>query len=716
MKKINKFSGIILALIFFSIFFLWGMKGRFWHVFTGFFPVFHLYFLGTTLFFLVIIFFLGKQSQKVFEKIVEKRYFILPPLSLIFSLLISFFVFQLIPHVIDASHFLWTSRLILQGKLSLPQSPFYEIYRNTFNVLHNHRYFSLFLPGFSFFMAPFTALGIEWLFDPLSYMFSVILIGKIADKYADKRVSFFAMFLATVSYTFLFLSASFMTHSFNMFLTLLAIYVFLKDTDSKKYILISSILVSILIFIRPQNALFTIFPFGFYILFSKNNFKEKIKNLIILATPFSIMVLLLLIYNYHFTGSFFKFPQDIYFLIREPYKFCHRLGIGKGCPNTEGIYLPKTGLTWTYAFWVMFTRISLVLFNVVSTPLLFLFLPLIFVVKRSKYLFISSFFLFYFIGYFFFYLPGNLFGPRYFSEVVILLLIPISEGFFLLFDKSNKVGKSFTAAIPIAGLLMFSITILPTIIKRDSHRFWNTGDLIAKTIKKNRIKNSLIFIPSQYPAEFLNLQTKPPFDKNGNLILKDLGKENSFVAEYYFTKGNYKNAYVVDYEEKSKNKIQITELFKTTPFKIWIEFEDKRKPLTGKPDYAVNFATSEARKKKFYPIKTIKSNIDLSRDSSLAIYFKKLTPQSYYDFSHPILSEGEYFFRFGFISDFCGNDFDFYVNNKKIVKFSNYSKQQKYSQISFYARLKKGINTFKLVPKKNKECIIADYIFMKKVD
>jgi hypothetical protein len=438
--------------------------------------------------------------------------------------------------------------------------------------------------------------------------------------------------------------------------------------------------------------------------------------LIILGIPFFLISLLLLIYNHHFTGNFFVFPQDIYFFIREPYKFCHRLGIGKGCPNTEGLFLPKEGLTWTYAFWVMFTRISLVLFNVVSTPLLLLFLPLIFIFKKSKYIFISSFFLTYFIGYFFFYLPGNLFGPRYFSEVVILLLIPVSEGFFLVFDKSNKIGKSFVSAIPIAGLIMFLITILPTIIKRDSNRFWDTGNLVSKIINKNHIKNSIIFMPKYYPAEFLNYQTNPPFDSNGNLILKNLGKENFYIAEYYLSKGNYKNAYVVDYEEKSQNKVQITELYKTTPFEIWIEFEDKRKPLTGKPDYEVNFATSEVGKKKFFPIKKLNSIIDLSNDSSLAIYFNKLTDKSYYDFSHPILSEGNYQVRFGFISDFCGNNFDFFINNKKITEFSNFSTQQKYSQITFSAHLNKGINYFKIIPKKNNQCIVADYIFLKKVN
>ena len=699
------------ALAFLLMFFFWGTRGKFWTVFTAFYPRFHIIFLASA----VVFFILGRlvcgKSLKLFDFIVEKRYFIFPFLGFLFPALIAVFVFDSIPHVIDAAHFLWTARVFIEtGHFHLPTSELYEYYQNTFNVDINGRFFSLFLPGFSLFLVPFELLGISQLFTPLCNGISVFLLGKIADKQFDARTSFFAMFFALFSSFYLFMGASYMTHPFNLMLTLLAIYLVMISENRKSFLIAAGFAGAWVLFIRPQNAFFVYIGI-LLLMFSK---KMKLRSAVIFTLPFIFIGFLLMFYNYFYTGNPMVFPQDIYFLIREPYPFCHRMGFGKGCPNTEGDFLPAEGLTPKYAFWVSFARLTLLNFNLVGHPLIFVFLIASFFYSFRKSLEMSMFFLIFFIGYFFFYLSGNLFGPRYFSEVASLLLIPCGFAFFSIVDSVKKWAKPLVIALPAAIFLFLATTIMPMFLTSFSDAFWSTDREVERAIEREGIENSVLFVPAIYGSVFLNLMKKPPYDDRGNLILLDLGEENFYAAAYFMDKHRFDGAYLIDYYPKLAEKTAVTPLFEATRGKMIFEFENKRLPKTGRPDYGVNFSMSEEEDKKFYPVKEISEFV--SNESVYAMRFDKLNEMSYYDFTHPIIEEGEYEFNLFYLADKCGVDAELFIDGESVGVFSGYSPFQTRRVFSITHHFNSGNHVFKVVPKKGNSCIMLDSVEAEIID
>jgi hypothetical protein len=709
MKKYN-IAGIIASIIFFLVFFVWGTKGKFWTVFTAFYPRFHYTALVVFIIVLAVIYIIPNKSLNLFEFTVKHRYKIFPFTGFLFCALISIFVFDSIPHVIDAAHFLWTARIFLEtGTFHIPSSELYEYYQNTFNMDVNGRYFSLFLPGFSIFLAPFELLGISHLFTPLCNGIAVLLLGKIAEKQFDEKVSLFAMIFGVFSSFYIFMGASYMTHTFNLVLTLLPIYLILYKSRPV-WLLVAGFTASILLFIRPQNAVFLYVSLIIFLLL-KN---KKFKDLVLLTIPFGFTGLLLMYHNYFYTGHPLLFAQDIYFSIREPYEHCHRLGLGKGCPNTEGDYLPAEGLTMKYAFWVAFTRITLMNFNLSGHPLIFIFIISSFLFTFRKSFEIALFFIILFAGYYFFYLPGNLFGPRYLAEAASLLFIPAGFAFFKMVSSKYKVIKAIVITIPITILIFLSTTIMPILIEQFSGDYWGTDREMERALERENIKNSIVFIPEEYASVFLNLMDKPPYDRHGNLILADLGRENNFAAAYYMEKKDFEGAYVIDYYESLEHRTAITPLYEAVRDEIWFEFEDKRLPHSGVPDYGVNFAQSEEIDKKFYPVKQI--SIDVSEGSLFAMRFGELNEKSYYDFSHPILDSGNYEITLYFVSDFCGDEFRFSIDGTDIGIFNNYSAEQTGGNFTISHYLERGSHTFKFTPLRPDTCLMIDAFKMELMD
>lgn len=703
--KNKKFLAFIPAVIFLLMFFFWGTRGKFWTVFTAFYPRFHIIFLVSAFVFFLLGKFEKDKSLKTFDFFVEKRYFIFPFLGFLFPALIAVFVFDSIPHVIDASHFLWTARVFIEtGHFHLPESELYEYYQNTFNVHINGRFFSLFLPGFSILLIPFELLGISQFFTPLCNGIAVLLLGKIAEKQFDAKTSFFAMFFALFSSFYLFMGASYMTHPFNLMLTLLTIYLVMISENRKSFLLLAGLASAWTLFIRPQNAFFV---YGGVLLLMLSK-KMKFKSAVFFTIPFIFIGFLLMFYNWFYTGNPMLFPQDVYFFIREPYKFCHRMGFGKGCPNTEGDFLPDAGLTPQYAFWVSFARLTLLNFNLVGHPLIFVFLIASFFYSFRKSLEISMFFMIFFVGYFFFYLSGNLFGPRYFSEVASLLLIPCGFAFFSIVGSVKNWAKPLVIALPAAIFLFLVTTIMPAFLSSFSDAFWSTDREIERTIEKEEIKNSIVFVPPLYGSVFLNLMKKPPYDDRGNLILIDLGEENFYAAAYFMEKKPFDGVYIIDYYPKLADKTSVTPLFEATRGKMIFEFENKRLPITGEPDYGVNFSMSEEENKKFYPVKEL--SVFVSGEAVFAMRFDELTEKSYYDFTHPIIEEGEYEFNLFYVADKCGTEATLFIDGKNAGTFSSKSQFQERRVFSINHRFSKGNHVFKIVPKSGNSCLMLDSV------
>jgi len=376
---LNIFIAMILGLLFFVL----ALRGRPWLLITSFWPFFHITFLILAVIGVIIKLYFKKQSIKLFNIAVKMRYVMFPFIGFALALSTSHFLFKSRPHIIDASHFLFLSKQILSGKLTIQATELYEFFETTFLVRRNGELFSLFLPGYSFLLAIFHFFGLSSVFAPLCNGVAILLTGKVADRVSNRSVSFLAMFFASFSSFYILMSASYMAHPFNMVLMLSSLYLFLTSGRSLKKLFLSGTLLSYMIFIRPQNALFAFVPMLFFLILKEKNYRKAA----LFSVPFLFFSLLLLLYNYSFTGNPMVFPQDLYFFIREPQEFCHRLGFGKGCPNTDGAYLPDGGHNINYAMWLSFTRLNMLVFKLTSHPILFIFPVVLFIRSWKRHVF-----------------------------------------------------------------------------------------------------------------------------------------------------------------------------------------------------------------------------------------------------------------------------------------------------------------------------------------
>ena len=138
------------------------------------------------------------------------------------------------------------------------------------------------------------------------------------------------------------------------------------------------------------------------------------------------------------------------------------------------------------------------------------------------------------------------------------------------------------------------------------------------------------------------------------------------------------------------------------------EFENKRLPKTGMPDYGVNFSMSEEDLKKFYPVREL--SVFVSNEAVFAVRFDELTEKSYYDFTHPIIEDGEYEFNLFYVADKCGTDATLFIDGENTGTFSaksNFQERRVFSINHFFSR---GNHVFKIVPKSGNSCLMLDSV------
>ncbi|HPV21936.1 MAG TPA: hypothetical protein PK102_09930, partial [bacterium] len=138
----KRLTGLTFSIIIFLTYFVIATKGRIYTIFTMFFPEFHIILLISVLFFGIIYAFFPKTEVKDDNRLVKSLFFIIPFSVFAFSLFINLF-FIIAPVPDDGIHYVWLSKLILNGKLYLETPDFYEHYYSNFLFNHNGNYVSI---------------------------------------------------------------------------------------------------------------------------------------------------------------------------------------------------------------------------------------------------------------------------------------------------------------------------------------------------------------------------------------------------------------------------------------------------------------------------------------------------------------------------------------------------------------------------------------------
>lgn len=712
-------AGIILTIF---IFFVWANYFDIFKPFTIFFPTFHILF-----FFLTALFaFSFKFTGKIKIPDIKISPFILFPLTgYILTLLIDIIFFKMIPHIQDSLHYISITQNMLKGRLHHPFIQDYEFYSIIFQLADGEKLFSIFLPGYSLFLLPFVATGTAFLANPLLTALNIFLLGRISEKLFDRKVAILSMLTATLSTFVIIMGGTFMSHPFCTALTLIVVYFYIEviKKNGWKAPFIIGLSAGWLALARPQNTLFLFIPLFlhvFYLAVYRKNY-SLIPKFLIAAVAFIPFIGALFALNYYYTGDIFVFKQDLFFNLIEPRNFCHRFGMGKGCPNTNWIEIPKNGLTWGHAFLVSYRRLSSLTLNLFLHPVTLIFAVTAFSGTKNKKEFFSliavfTLFLFTFSGYFFFFFDGNVFGPRYLYEASFFLIIMIAVGLRTVIDIKTE-RKETAAAVKVLALsfivaaFFFQIFItIPKLYDAYSYGFWEVDSKLEDVIEKHNIHNAVVFIaPEHMVGSGLVLMDLGDIENNDIIYLRNLGDKQNARAMFTYSDRSF---YMAKFKELRNNREppELIPLKKPDDYgEYHVELEDKNLPLSGQADYCNYFPKT----------KYIDSYLDFKPPYHMAepfqrYYYCRFTEDGqFYDFGQKINYNGKYRISIKLLKGPAMGNFELFVDNKPVteIKTQNHTFEKKI--ITFETELKKGFRKFKLKPDK---CDYPCYFMIDYVD
>jgi len=709
----TKTGKILISLVIFLMFFVWATNASIFLPFRIFFPTFHILFTVALILFSLVFFDLDFSTEKL--KFGKLPFVVLPVFAFFIALAVSLIFFQGIPHIQDSVNYLVMAQNFAAGRLHDKMPEHYEFFQFAYIIPDGEKVYSVFLPGFSFFLIPFVWLKIPILANPLLTAFNVFLTGKVAEKLFDRKVAVISMIFMLFSVFFIVMGGTYMAHPFCLTMTLCAVFAYIHMIEEKsvKYPAILGISLGWLALTRPQNTLFAGLALILHYLYfvvkkrDKSVFAEALKKGSFSLLFFAPFLVFLLCYNKIYTGSPLIFKQDLFFNYSEPRSFCHRFGLGTGCPRSNWIELPMEGLTFSHAMLVSYRRLSPLIMNLFLHPLTFLLMPFAFVFAKNSKDFEKLLFLFFiffanFAGYFFFYFDGNVFGPRYLYETSFFLIIifayafcRITEG---LFKRKflDKLAKILMFSLIVTSVAYQTCYIVPALKKSYEKGFWNIDAKLKFALDLAGIKEGIVFVaPFTMYGSGYAIMDFGDFESNKIIYVRDLNEKQNRRIMFEYPGRKY---YLASFKKLDNNDELpvITELFPPVDNgEIHVELENKFYPLTGSPDFCNTFPERSYLDKYF----EMKPPYELILPNQFLMFCRFVNLEQYYDFKQKINKSGLYEVRVRGVQSKNMGNFDFFIDGKRVGELNFFADTEKMTDISFETRLDSGMHDFRIVPR-----------------
>lgn len=722
MKKVAVFISIFL----FFVFFVWAFWGSFGTLFLFHLPVMAVLFIVSETFFILVP--ADRFAAGLIRKIEKYQFFIFPFIAFLFSLAISLFVFRGLPHAPDEINYKYLAEAILDGRITTPLHPHYEFFHILYTNPTISGTYSIYQIGYSVFLAPFVFLNVPFLCNPLLNAVSVFLTGKIAEDFFGRKNAFVAMFLASFSVFTALLGGTLMAHSFCAVCTLGAFYFSLlaiKNSGKKRIVfsVVSALFISFLMFIRPQNALFTLLFIVCYVFVFTD--KESFFKLIpLMGCVISVFLVLFLYSNYVISGKFGEFKHTKYWNIAEPDDDCMGLGLGKGCKFGTYYEMPENGLTVPLAFKITAERLGYFVSDFVFSPFMLLFLMLAFLLLKDKLefkksLILLSAYLVFLVVYFFYYYADNGYGARYYYECSFFLFPLIANGILLAYKKSETFFNQpflkrgvFVSALLFSSLIFQTFWTLPAMQFFYSKRSWGADVLLAQALEEKNVREGVVFIsPDFFYANGAALMNLHKIDENRLIFALDLGyAANQNLMDYYKGKRFYVAVFNLNEDGKKPEIIEVKR--DESVVAVTAEIDRKSYPIDGTPDYCNKFPQYPDFVNKY-------SGFTLPEDMlfNRVFFFCRFTESGqFYTFGQNFEKEGNYKVRITFAA--TPESGKFYVENGKSNKKVDFYSQNPQLKVSeFVMFFEKGMNFIKIVPdlegKENTYFVIDKFEFVK---
>ena len=495
--------------------------------------------------------------SKSINKLSESHYVLIIAVVIIFitTNIISFLIFEHIPHVQDSICQLFNAKIFLSGKLYASPPVHKEFFRFLY-IIDDNKWYSQYPPVHSFLLMLGLLFQAPWLINPVLGILSAVVLYKISRNIYDLKNANLSLILFTFSPFFIFMSSEYMNHASTMFFILLFVWYFIKTIKAQSipFSFISGVSLGIALNIRPLTAVSASLPFIFYFLYLLLNDKKFFKIVISFVFGFSLMLLLLLTYNYLTNGDPLLFGYNAY------EKKSHLLGFVE--VPSEGInHTPFKGFINTFN---NLNAMNKYLFEWPIPSLSFVFLFFFFKVDKNKWdkLFIFSS-LSLTAAYFFHYFPYLTFGPRFLYCSMPFLVLLTARGILCIPEvfskKTLRSRESYEFSMLLILLICISFMLIfsfPKLLK-EYKQYFNVDKSLFNYVKKNKVQNAVVFINTGDTPYSNGFQYNSP-ELDGDIIfVRNLGQKNielmkEFPNRKYFI--YYKNRNTQQFELKSLSR------------------------------------------------------------------------------------------------------------------------------------------------------------------
>jgi hypothetical protein len=368
-------------------------------------------------------------------------------------------IFENIPHIEDEIAYVWQANTIAHGDLYLPSPPCPKCFLVPFVVDLNGIRFGKYPPGWPAILGIGIKLGMRGWINPFFAGFSIWLFYLLVKRLLNAKTGLIAILLMVSSSFFIMNAGSLLSHIWSLWLTLVFIHTWLdvveppvhQSIPSWLFPIISGISLGLLVLTRPLTAIGISIPFifhGVFILIKGDNKKRRQTILIALIAAF--MAALIPVWQAAVTGDPFLNPYQLWW----PYD---QLGFGKD------IGLQPGGYSWVFA--KMNAKFSLRvgysdLFGWFKYSWIFIPFGLIAIRKNWKAWLVSSIFPFLVLSYTLYWIGSWLFGPRYYFEGIISVVMLSAAGINWLIGSYSKNNPWYLNAkwIIVVTTVFFLIT------------------------------------------------------------------------------------------------------------------------------------------------------------------------------------------------------------------------------------------------------------------
>ena len=446
----------------------------------------------------------------------------------------------------DTVSYLFQAKLFAEGKISMPAPPEYGFSSSPHINILNGKWYSKYPFGNALMLMFGVFMNAPWLIPALATGGALFLLFLLVRETYGTQIALIAAVIALISPATAGMGSTWFSEPVSRFYLTLYLFALVRTLNGAGniiYPLLSGFALGYAFNTRPLSAIvFGVVGAGFalYHLYKPRitsesseteaqnqtnspTRKQLLSRLGIFLIPFTVMILVCMAWNHHFTGDPFTFTHTA----AQPYD---KIGFGKRTegyePNLEHAFdfKPEWSIkrTWRHilpcisfnAFGWGNYRPNLLVESKASFSFILDFLPLLlpwffvlipfFHASRNRYdVLCIAFIVGSLLLYAFFYFEGSTWGftpvnARYYTEAIFLGFIPLAaKGMFILYERFKKpIWQNKLAYVAVICLLLLSVNTVWSFV-RIGKVYQNWGHVYQKLppmVEEQDIHNAVIFV------------------------------------------------------------------------------------------------------------------------------------------------------------------------------------------------------------------------------